>query len=80
MTLRHRTRIAVLALLAVALTAAPAAAAAPHALIGGTFGGYWDGFVDFWAGMLKKQNGVVMFALGVGAVSLFIITRGKWRK
>ena len=30
--------------------------------------------------MFQKQNGVVMGVLGVGAVSLFIITRGKWKK
>ena len=41
---------------------------------------YWRGFVDFWTNSLRKQNGVVLFALGVGAVSLFIITRGKWKK
>ena len=41
---------------------------------------YWQGFVDFWSGSLRKQNGVVLFALGVAAVSLFIITRGKWKK
>lgn len=41
---------------------------------------YWDGFADFWTSRLKRQDGIVMFALGVGAVSLFIITRGKWKK
>jgi hypothetical protein len=44
------------------------------------FAGYWSEFVDHWSGMLKQQNGVVLFALGIGAVSLFIITRGKWKK
>jgi hypothetical protein len=38
---------------------------------------YWDGFVDFWTDALRKQNGVVMVVLGAGALSLFIITRGK---
>ena len=28
----------------------------------------------------SDQNGVILFALGVGAVSLLIITRGKWQK
>jgi hypothetical protein len=73
--------IAALAAAAVLLCPAPAPAAdASPVLFAGTFGGYWQGFMDFWAGTLKKQNGVVMFALLVGAVSLFIITRGKWRK
>lgn len=71
--------LAALAALTLAVTAGPAAAAAP----GGAaplFGGYFRNFLDHWTGMLQKQNGVVLFALGVGAVSLFIITRGKWRK
>ena len=42
--------------------------------------GYWNDFVEHWMGQLKKQNGVVLFALGVGAVGLLIITRGKWVK
>jgi hypothetical protein len=71
--------LAVLATLAVLLSPAPASAAdGTPALF--AFSAYWDGFVEFWGGMLKKQNGIVMFALGVGAVSLFIITRGKWQK
>lgn len=41
---------------------------------------YADGFVKYWGGVFKKQNGVVMIALVVGALCLFIITRGKWRK
>lgn len=41
---------------------------------------YWDGFIEHWSGVFQKQNGVVMAALLVGAVCLFIITRGKWRK
>jgi hypothetical protein len=70
--------LAALAVLALAVTAAPAAASpdGPSPL----FGSYIRGFIDHWTGMLQKQNGVVLFALGVGAVSLFIITRGKWRK
>ena len=31
-------------------------------------------------GVFQKQNGVVLVVLGVGAVALFIITRGKWKK
>ena len=43
-------------------------------------GSYWHGFVEFWTGSLKKQSGITLAILGVGAVCLFIITRGKWRK
>src|SRR5205823_2683049 len=74
-------RPAALAALAVLLWPSPAAAAdAPPALFASAFRGYWQGFLDFWSGGLQKQNGIVMFALAVGAVALFIITRGKWRK
>ncbi|MDY3554965.1 hypothetical protein R5W24_004097 [Gemmata sp. JC717] len=60
-----------------ALTAAlPAGAAEPGALVAG----YGTEFYEYWTGLLKQQNGVVMAALGFGAVCLFIITRGKWRK
>ena len=41
---------------------------------------YWDGFTEFWTGRMKRTDGVVLLALGVGAVSLFIITRAKWKK
>jgi hypothetical protein len=44
------------------------------------FGGYWSSFVDHWAGYFGQQNGVIMAALGLGALSLLIITRGKWKK
>jgi spermidine/putrescine-binding protein len=72
-----------LATLAVALTADPVAASATqitapaHAPL---FADYWDGFVEHWSKAFKKQNGIIMTALLVGAVCLFIITRGKWRK
>jgi hypothetical protein len=69
--------LALLAALAAALTAAPAAAA-PEAAP--PLASYWSGFLDHWSGVFKKQNGIVMFALLVGCVCLFVITRGKWRK
>jgi hypothetical protein len=83
-TPRHpRFRPLTLALLAAGLVLTPAVATAADPTAGATapvFGGYLHGFFDFWMGQLRKQNGVIMFVLGVGAVSLFIITRGKWRK
>jgi len=47
---------------------------------GAVFGNYWQGFIEYWQGAFMKQNGIVMGVLGVGALALFIITRGKWRK
>lgn len=59
------------------LSAAPRArAAGPGALVAG----YASDFYDHWAGVFKQQNSIVMMALLLGAVSIFIITRGKWRK
>lgn len=75
MSLRPLTLFA-LATGAALLTAPPAGAADSGAL----FAGYWTEFYEHWAGVLKQQNGVVMATLGLGAVCLFIITRGKWRK
>jgi hypothetical protein len=43
-------------------------------------GAYWNGFKKFWSDFLMQTDGVVLTALLVGAVSLFIITRGKWIK
>ena len=43
-------------------------------------GGYWYGFKRFWGGIFGSVGGVVLIALAVGATSLIIITRGKWRK
>lgn len=77
-------RIALLAVLGLALSHAPARAAAlPPAGAPSAqplYATYWDGFVEHWGGKMKKQNGVIMVALAVGALSLFIITRGKWIK
>ena len=68
--------LAALAVLLVA-TPAPAADSGPSALVAGS---YWSGFIDHWQGVFQKQNGIVLALLGVGALCLFIITRGKWRK
>ena len=42
--------------------------------------GYWDGFVQHWQGVFRKQNGIVIFILCVGVLCLFIITRSKAKK
>jgi hypothetical protein len=66
---RTTWRLAALGALASVLSA-PAPAAA----------GYWAGFKKFWGEYLADASGVVTTALIVGAISLFIITRGKWAK
>lgn len=66
------------AILAILAVAEPVAAADPGAPLFAA--GYWAGFVEHWTGVFQKQNGIVMAALLVGAVCLFIITRGKWKK
>lgn len=65
------------ALLGLALTPAPLPAADPAPFARTN---YWDGFVEFWSGRVMRTDGVVLLALGVGAVCLFIITRAKWKK
>ena len=68
-----------LAALAVLFTATPVlAAGAPGSAP--LVAGYWSEFIDHWSEVFGKQNGIVMVALVVGAVCLFIITRGKWKK
>jgi hypothetical protein len=42
--------------------------------------GYWQDFLDYWRGVLNRQDGVVMTVLAAGAVALFIITRVKGNK
>jgi hypothetical protein len=83
------TRLAATAVTALALLAGTARADAPpspsSAAVTPAFGATWfsaycDGFIEHWGGVFKKQNGVIMAALGLGVVSLFIITRGKWKK
>jgi hypothetical protein len=66
-----------LAAFLVALLATPAAAATGDRAV---FGSYWSSFVEYWERAIMRQNGIVMLVLGLGAVALFIITRGKWRK
>jgi hypothetical protein len=63
------------AILAVVLLASPASAAQPLDLAR-----YWSGLRGFWAGIFGSVSGVVGVVLVTGAISLFIITRGKWLK
>ena len=70
-------RLFALALFLLLGFAGPAMAADASGVL---FGGYWQGFIEFWQGLFQKQNGVVMGVIGVGIVALLIITRGKWNK
>ncbi len=65
-------RIAPFLLAAVALcvAATDATAASP----------YYENFKEYWLGAFKKQNGIVMLVVGLGALSIFIITRSKAKK
>ncbi len=38
---------------------------------------YFEEFKEYWGGAFRKQNGIVMLVLGLGLVSIFIITRSK---
>ncbi len=63
-------------------TAAPAfaSAGAPLFAAKSSVRKYWDGFKEYWGGAFKNQSAVTMVVLGTGAIALFIITRGKWKK
>ena len=54
--------------------------AAPSSLMASGFGRYWEGFKEYWISFIRRQDGVMLVALVVGAVSIFILTRGKWKK
>jgi hypothetical protein len=80
MTTRPILRVLGATAVAVAfLVSSPALSAAePGPLL--AKGSYWSGFVEFWTSRVVRQEGVVLIAIGVGIVSLFIITRSKWKK
>ncbi|MBA2226514.1 MAG: hypothetical protein WHU94_00440 [Thermogemmata sp.] len=42
--------------------------------------GYWQEFQDYWEGIFRRQDGVIMTVLIAGAIALFIITRVKGNK
>jgi len=52
----------------------------PSPALASGLGTYWYGFKKFWGEVFGSVGGVVLIALVVGVISLFIITRGKWRK
>ena len=77
--MRSFPRFLAVALAACAWAAAPwvpdAAAADP--LLASA---YLEEFKEYWVGAFRKQNGIVLFVLGLGALSVFIITRSKAKK
>jgi len=68
--------IRTLTVFALILLASPASAAMP---VGEPpfAASYVAGFLDFWANWFKNRNAVLFSVLIVGAVAVFIITRGK---
>lgn len=64
--------------IAVSLAHASLALAGPSGTV--LASGYWGRFLRYWGGVFGSVGGVVLVALSVGVVSLFIITRGKWKK
>lgn len=77
---RRSFPLLLLAVLTVSLSAGPVAAAETVSSSTPLLAGYWQGFIEHWTGVFQKQNGIVMLTVVVGALCLFIITRGKWRK
>ncbi|HEY8505518.1 MAG TPA: hypothetical protein VIL46_13120 [Gemmataceae bacterium] len=61
--------------------AAPAPGPAPAVLADTTsLKAYWYGFLRYWSKSLVEQDGIILTVVVVMVVSIFIITRGKWRK
>ncbi len=67
------------ALLAIAILAAEASAAEPL-FARSALERHWIGFKEYWGGAFKSQSAITMIVIGTGLVSMFIITRAKWRK
>ena len=74
--MRSRPLVLVAALIACVLAASPGLAAAGPPLASA----YAEEFKEYWVGSFRKQNSIVMFVLGLGVVSIFIITRSKAKK
>ncbi|VTS08154.1 hypothetical protein [Tuwongella immobilis] len=49
-------------------------------LLGSKVSQYWEGFKEYWWGFVRRQDGAVLLVLCVGAASIFLVTRGKWKK
>jgi len=67
------------ALLAIALLSVDASAAEPL-FARSAMERHWIGFKEYWGGAFKSQSAITMIVIGTGLVSMFIITRAKWRK
>lgn len=79
--MRIRGSVLIIAILWVLLSAVPCSAEPCYA---GTSilwaSSYWQEFQDYWEGVFRRQNGVIMTVLIAGAIALFIITRVKGNK
>ena len=74
--MRRRPLFLAAALVACVWAASPGLAAAGPPLASA----YAEEFREYWVGAFRKQNGIVMLVLGLGVVSIFIITRSKAKK
>ncbi len=41
---------------------------------------YWQNFQAYWTRDFIRQGGLPLMVLALGALAIFIITRGKWQK
>jgi len=72
--MRNWIRGAVLAM-ALVCSATPALATPPLAA------GYGEGFVEYWKKTFQKQDSIVMYTVGFGAVLILVLlSSGKWGK
>ena len=62
------------------LTAGQAVAASPAVFAATSGPSFWSRFKQHWASTLAAQNGVTLIVVLCGILSLFIITRGKWKR
>jgi hypothetical protein len=67
-------------LLALLIIPLVAFAAAPTGVYASAVGGFWSNFCKYWVNLVGSVDGVILIALVVGAISIFVIVRGKWIK
>jgi len=73
--MRTRTLFLAAVLVAAALAWSPDACAGPPLA-----SSYVEEFKEYWHGAFRKQNGIVLSVVGLGVVSVLIITRSKAKK
>jgi hypothetical protein len=60
--------------------AGPVSASEPVFAASNSLKRYWDDFSDYWTSSFRNKSAITLTVLGVGAVAMFIVTRGKWQK